>query len=43
MKDEEMAEEYTSNLLNDVNCNLGHPRARKINSIDVEDAFLYRS
>lgn len=42
MTDEELekkAEEYTSNLLKDVNCNIGHPRSRQINSIDVEDAF----
>ena len=36
---EEEAEEYTNNLLKDVNCNIGNPRARQINSIDVEDAF----
>lgn len=40
MTDEEMAEEYTSNLLKGVNCNIGNPRARQINSIDVEEAFL---
>ena len=40
MKDEEMAEEYTNNLLKGLNCNLGNPRARQINSIDVEEAFL---
>lgn len=36
---EKEAEEYASNLLKDVNCTLGNPRARKINSIDVQDAF----
>ena len=45
MKDEEMveqkAEKYAKNLLKDVTCNIGHPRARQINSIDIEDAWLY--
>ena len=36
---EKEAEEYSNNLLKDVNCNIGNPRARQINSIDVEDAF----
>lgn len=36
---EKEAEEYTSNLLKDVNCTLGNPRVRQINSIDVQDAF----
>ena len=28
--DEEMAKEYTNNLLKDVNCTIGNPRARQI-------------
>ena len=36
---EKEAEEYSNNLLKDVNCNIGNPRARQINSIDVENAF----
>lgn len=40
MTGKEKAEEYVSNLLKDVNCNIGNPRARHINSIDVEDAFI---
>jgi hypothetical protein len=36
---EKEAEEYTSNILKGVNCNIGNPRARHINSIDVECAF----
>ena len=36
---EKEAEEYTNNFLCDVNCTLGNPRARQINSIDVQDAF----
>ena len=36
---EKEAEEYSNNLLKDVNCNTGNPRARQINSIDIEDAF----
>lgn len=40
MTDEEMAKEYTDNLLEGVNCNIGNPGARQINSIDVEEAFL---
>ena len=38
---EEEAKEYTSNLLKDVNCNIGNPRTRQINSIDIEDTFKY--
>ena len=38
---EKEAEEYSNNLLKDVNCNIGNPRARQINSIDVENAFQY--
>jgi hypothetical protein len=40
MTDEEMAEDYTNNLLKGVNCTIGNPRAKQINSIDVEEAFL---
>ena len=36
---EKEAEEYSNNLLKDVNCNIGNPRARQINSIDVEEAY----
>ena len=36
---EKEAEEYVNNLLCDVNCTLGNPRARQINFIDVQDAF----
>ena len=36
---EKEAEEYSNNLLKDVNCNIGNPRARQINSIDVENAY----
>ena len=40
MTEEQKAEEYTNNLLKDVTCNIGHPRARHINSIDIQDAWL---
>ena len=36
---EKEAEEYTNNVLKGVNCNIGNPRARQINSIDVEEAY----
>ena len=38
---EQKAEKYAKNLLKDVTCNIGHPRTRQINSIDIEDAWLY--
>lgn len=41
MTEEQKAEEYAKNLLKDVTCNIGHLRARQINSIDIEDAWLY--
>ena len=31
---------YADNILKDVNCTLGNPRARHINSLDVEEAYL---
>ena len=37
---EKEAETYTKNVLKNCNCNLGNPRVRQINSIDIQDAYL---
>lgn len=36
---EKEAEEYTKNIFCNVNCSIGHPRARSVNLLDVEQAF----
>ena len=33
------SKEYADNILKDVNCTLGNPRARYINSLDIEEAY----
>ncbi len=36
---ENESKKYTNNVLKDVNCTLGNPRARHINLLDVEEAY----
>lgn len=37
---EKEAEAYADDILKGCTCNIGHPRVRQINSIDVQDAYL---